>query len=70
MDDRSQRRALSIIGLGVAFIGFCAFLWGLLEKDGIMEMIGFFCIIIAYVLTVIVKKIREKEQAIEKQKNT
>ena len=35
-----------------------------------MEMIGFFCIIIAYVLTVIVKKIREKEQAIEKQKNT
>lgn len=69
MDNRSQRRIISYIGLFIAFIGFCGFLWGLLEKDGIIEMIGFFCIIIAYVFTVIVKRMRDRERSEQQKKN-
>jgi uncharacterized membrane protein YiaA len=64
-----MRRTISVIGLFVAFIGFCGFLWGLLEKDGIIEMIGFFCIIIAYVFTVIVKRMRVREGADQQKKD-
>jgi len=69
MDNRTLRRTISVTGLFVAFIGFCGFLWGMLEKDGIIEMIGFFCIIIAYVFTVIVKRMRVREKADQQKKD-
>ena len=67
MDNRSKRRIISVIGLFIAFIGFCAFLLGLLDRDGILQMMGFFSIIIAYVFTVIVKKMRERDNMASKQ---
>jgi len=67
MDNLMQRRIVAVIGIVVAFLGLCAFLWGMLKNDQILEMIGFFSIIIAYVLMLLVKKIREKGLAEKEQ---
>ncbi len=66
MDNLTQRRIIAVIGIIIAFGGLCSFLWGMLKNDGILQLIGFFSIIIAYVLMLAVKKIREKGMA-EKQ---
>ncbi|HTY92102.1 MAG TPA: hypothetical protein VMC84_13080 [Methanocella sp.] len=63
MDNLTQRRVIAIVGVVIAFVGLCAFLWGMLKNDSIFQLIGFFSIIIAYVLMLVVKKIREKGQA-------
>ena len=67
MDNLTQRRVIGVIGIVIAFFGLSAFLWGILKHDSIFELMGFFLIIIAYVLTVVVKKIREKGQAEKEQ---
>lgn len=63
MDNLTQRRVIAIFGVVIAFAGLCSFLWGMLRNDSIFQLIGFFSIIIAYVLMVVVKKIREKGKA-------
>ncbi|MDI6895870.1 hypothetical protein [Methanocella conradii] len=63
MDNLAQRRIIATIGLVIAFLGLSSFLWGMLKNEPIFQMIGFFSIIIAYVLMVTVKKLREKAQA-------
>lgn len=63
MDNLKQRRAIAVFGVIVAFLGLCSFLWGMLKNDSIFQLIGFFSIIIAYVLMVVVKKLREKDKA-------
>ena len=67
MDNLMQRRIVAVIGIIIAFLGLSAFLWGMLKNDQLLEMIGFFSIIIAYVLMLLVKKIREKGQAEKEQ---
>jgi uncharacterized membrane protein YfcA len=62
MDNLTQRRVIAIIGVIIAFLGLCSFLWGMLKNDSIFQMLGFFSIIIAYVLMLFVKKLREKFQ--------
>lgn len=63
VDNLAQRRIIATIGLVIAFLGLSSFLWGMLKNEPIFQMIGFFSIIIAYVLMVTVKKLREKAQA-------
>lgn len=69
MDNLTQRRIIAIIGVIIAFLGLCSFLWGMLNRDSVFQLIGFFSIIIAYVLMLVVKKIREKGLA-EKQQES
>lgn len=63
MDNLTQRRIIAVTGIIIAFLGLTSFLWGMLKNDTIFQLMGFFFIIIAYVTTVIVKKMREKDQA-------
>lgn len=63
VDNLAQRRIIATIGLVIAFLGLSSFLWGMLKKEPIFQMTGFLSIIIAYVLMVTVKKLREKAQA-------
>jgi uncharacterized membrane protein YfcA len=67
MDNLAQRRIIAVIGIIIAFLGLCSFLWGMLRNDTIFQLLGFFSIIIAYVLMVVVKKIKEKAQAEKEQ---
>jgi|GEM_PF-4849060 len=67
MDNLTRRRIIAILGVLIAFVGLSSFLWGILKRDGILQLIGFFSIIIAYVSTVIVKKMRERDQANKKE---
>lgn len=69
MDNLMQRRILAVIGVVIALLGLCSFLWGMLKRDSTFQLIGFFSIIIAYVLMLAVKKIREKGIA-EKQQES
>ena len=66
MDNLTQRRVIAVTGIIIAFLGLTSFIWGMLKHDQIFELMGFFFIIIAYVTTVIVKKIREKDLADKK----
>jgi uncharacterized membrane protein YfcA len=62
MDNLTQRRVIAIIGVIIAFLGLSSFLWGMLKNDSVFQLLGFFSIIIAYVLMLFVKKLREKYQ--------
>ncbi len=63
VDNLAQRRIIAVAGVIVAFLGLTSFLWGMLKNDQVYQMIGFFSILIAYVLMVAVKKLRERAQA-------
>ncbi len=63
MDNLTQRRIIGITGIIIATMGIIAFVWGIFNRDSVFQAIGFFSIIIAWVLTVVVKKIREKGEA-------
>ncbi len=66
MDNLTQRRIIAAVGIVIAFLGLTSFLWGLLKNDQFFQLSGFISILIAYVLMVIVKKLREKVQSPEK----
>jgi uncharacterized membrane protein YfcA len=67
MDNLTQRRIIAVIGIIIAFLGLTSFIWGMLKHDQVFELMGFFFIIIAYVTTVVVKKLKEKDQADKKE---
>jgi len=60
MDNLAQRRIIAAIGILIAFLGLTSFLWGMLKNDPVFQLLGFISIIVAYVLMVIVKMLREK----------
>jgi 1,4-dihydroxy-2-naphthoate octaprenyltransferase len=62
MDNIMQRRIVAILGMLIALGGLTALIWGIMKRDTIIQLIGFFSILIAYVFTVIIKKLKEKEK--------
>jgi uncharacterized membrane protein YfcA len=60
MDNLTQRRVIAAIGIIIAFLGLTSFLWGLLKNDWAFQLLGFISILVAYVLMVVVRKLREK----------
>ncbi len=62
MDNLTKRRILAAAGIVIAFLGLASFLWGLLKADYIFQLAGFIAILVAYVLMVVVRKLREKVQ--------
>lgn len=68
MDNLKKRRIVAITGVVIAFLGLTSFLWGMLKHDSVFQMMGFFSIIIAYVFTLIVKRMRESDEAEKKLK--
>ena len=60
MDNLTQRRIIAAAGIIIAFLGLSSFLWGLLKGDYVFQVLGFISILVAYVLMVIVRKLREK----------
>jgi uncharacterized membrane protein YfcA len=66
MDNLTQRRIIAAVGIVIAFLGLTSFLWGLLKNDQFFQLLGFISILVAYVLMVVVKKLREKVQSPEK----
>lgn len=63
MDNITTRRIIAILGMLIALGGLTALIWGIMQRDVVMQLIGFFSILIAYVFTVIIKKMKEKENA-------
>ncbi len=63
MDNLTQRRIIAAVGIVIAFLGLTSFLWGLIKNDQVFQLLGFISILIAYVLMVVVKKLREKAQS-------
>ncbi len=61
MDNVTQRRIVAILGMLIALGGLSALIWGIMKRDTIIQLIGFVAILIAYVFTVIIKKLKEKE---------
>jgi uncharacterized membrane protein YfcA len=66
MDNLTQRRIIAATGIVIAFLGLTSFLWGILKNDQIFQLLGFISILVAYVLMVVVRKLREKVQSPEK----
>jgi uncharacterized membrane protein YfcA len=66
MDNLTQRRIIAAVGIAIAFLGLTSFLWGLLKNDQVFQLFGFISILVAYVLMVVVKKLREKAQSPKK----
>lgn len=60
MDNLTQRRIIAAVGIVIAFLGLTSFLWGLLKNDQVFQLLGFISILVAYLLMVVVKKLREK----------
>ncbi|HTX43975.1 MAG TPA: hypothetical protein VMC61_04540 [Methanocella sp.] len=63
MDNLTQRRIIAAAGIVIALLGLTVFLWGLLKNDYGFQLFGFVAILGAYVLMVVVKKLREKVQS-------
>lgn len=61
MDNITKRRTIAILGMLIALAGLSALVWGIMKRDTVVQLIGFFSILIAYVFTVIIKKMKEKE---------
>ena len=59
MDNITKRRIVAILGMIIALFGLSALVWGILKRDSIVQLIGFFSILIAYVFTVLIKKMKE-----------
>ena len=59
MDNITKRRIIAVIGMVIALGGLSALIWGILKRDTIIQLIGFFLILIAYVFTVLIKKMKE-----------
>ncbi len=59
MDNLTKRRIVAILGMIIALFGLSALVWGILKRDSIIQLIGFFSILIAYVFTVLIKKMKE-----------
>ncbi len=59
MDNLTKRRIVAILGMIIALLGLSALIWGILKRDSIIQLIGFFSILIAYVFTVLIKKMKE-----------
>jgi|WetSurMetagenome_2_1015567.scaffolds.fasta_scaffold328298_2 uncharacterized membrane protein HdeD (DUF308 family) len=59
MDNITKRRIIAILGMVIALVGLSALIWGILKRDTIVQLIGFFAILIAYVFTVLIKKMKE-----------
>lgn len=53
-------KIVAIIGIIIAFFGLTAMIWGLLHRDNLSQMVGFISIIIAYIFTVLIKRMRRK----------
>jgi uncharacterized membrane protein YfcA len=68
MDNLTQRRIIAAFGIAIAFLGLTSFIWGLLKNDQFFQLLGFISILVAYVLMVVVRKLREKAQAIKDSK--
>jgi uncharacterized membrane protein YfcA len=66
MDNLTQRRIIAAAGIVIAFLGLTSFLWGILKNDQIFQLLGFISILVAYVLMVVVRKLREKIQSPKK----
>jgi uncharacterized membrane protein YfcA len=66
MDNLTLRRIIAAAGIAIAFLGLTSFLWGILKSDWTFQIIGFVSILVAYVLMVIVRKLREKIQSLKK----
>jgi uncharacterized membrane protein YecN with MAPEG domain len=62
MDNLTKRRIIAIIGMIIALAGLSALVWGILKRDSIIQLIGFFSILIAYVFTVLIKKMKESSE--------
>ncbi len=60
MDNLKQRRIIAAAGIVIALLGLTSFLWGLLKNDWGFQIFGFISILVAYVLMVVVRKLREK----------
>ena len=45
--------------MAIALGGLSALIWGILKRDTIVQLIGFFLILISYVFTVLIKKMKE-----------
>ncbi len=67
MDNLTQRRVIAVIGVVVAFLGLASFLWGLLKNDPAFQLLGLVLILVAYILMVVVRKLREKVQPKKKE---
>ena len=59
MDNITKRRVIAVIGMVIALGGLSALIWGILKRDTIIQLIGFFLILISYVFTVLIKKMKE-----------
>ena len=59
MDNITKRRIIAVIGMLIALAGLSALIWGILKRDTIVQLVGFFSILIAYVFTVLIKKMKE-----------
>jgi uncharacterized membrane protein YfcA len=59
MDNITKRRIIAIIGMIIALAGLSALIWGILKRDTMIQLVGFFSILIAYVFTVLIKKMKE-----------
>jgi len=59
MDNITKRRIIAVIGMAIALGGLSALIWGILKRDTIVQLIGFFLILISYVFTVLIKKMKE-----------
>jgi uncharacterized membrane protein YfcA len=67
MDNLTQRRIIAAAGIVIAFLGLASFLWGLLKNDQVFQLLGLVFILIAYLLMVVVRKLREKVQPKKKE---
>ena len=62
MDNITKRRIIAILGMIIALAGLSALIWGILKRDSIIQLVGFFSILIAYVFTVLIKKMKESSE--------
>jgi len=63
MDNLAKRRIIAAVGIVIAFLGLSSFMWGMLKGDGTFQLLGFVSILVAYVLMVVVRKLKEKARS-------
>ena len=66
MDYRSQRRIVAITGIVIAFLGLTGTIWGVLNNNGLIQLGGLLLLLVAYICTLIINRIKKKEQAASK----
>lgn len=65
MDNLKMRRLLAYAGIAVITVGMIAIVYGIFNNNYVVQLVGLACVVVAYIISVQVKRLRKLNEAEE-----